>query len=429
MGFEFKTNLKPATHAGIIWEFVDLLVRVGWDVPEWSDGATHDTTGIPPAQASDLNAANAWVRMREPEGIVGATRREWTFQRGPTAEEWRVKYSRAAGFVGGTPSASQTPSATDEYLILGGGTDAAPTFTALFQTTQGTSNVQMGASAVPMAPSGAYAFWLFTYRDGMQPDTLILQDPMQSGSYPVEDTDPVAISVLKQDGQILGGSFSAVGFLQFLNLLVPARYENGSTNLLPGATAHSLSGRASAACVLWATTSNPGGVKGFSSIFRRVTPAQLLGSTLRATHGGEFAAFGHVLVPWEDVGTPPGNRDAGATDPGIGQFNLDDVGMLVPMPFVHQVSPAPGGDLAADHDTARFTPVTFAVANIPAGHDVVITVKFSGWFEVVAYRGGVFTPMFDDESTRTGDVFSLLPRGGWPASVEVWVGAAVEAKA
>jgi hypothetical protein len=40
----------------------------------------------------------------------------------------RVKVSAAAGFTGGTPSAIETPSATDQFAIRGNLTDAAPTY-------------------------------------------------------------------------------------------------------------------------------------------------------------------------------------------------------------------------------------------------------------------------------------------------------------
>lgn len=43
----------------------------------------------------------------------------------------RIKYSPRAGFIGGSPSPSQTPSATDERYLVGGGTDGSPTFATL----------------------------------------------------------------------------------------------------------------------------------------------------------------------------------------------------------------------------------------------------------------------------------------------------------
>jgi hypothetical protein len=44
----------------------------------------------------------------------------------------RIKYSARAGFVTGSPSLTQVPTAADEAVFYGSGTDAAPVFAALF---------------------------------------------------------------------------------------------------------------------------------------------------------------------------------------------------------------------------------------------------------------------------------------------------------
>lgn len=48
-----------------------------------------------------------------------------------TAGDVRVTYSPRMGFVAGSPSTTQVPTALDGEILYGGGTDAAPTFTAL----------------------------------------------------------------------------------------------------------------------------------------------------------------------------------------------------------------------------------------------------------------------------------------------------------
>lgn len=48
-----------------------------------------------------------------------------------TAGDCRITYSPRMGFVAGSPSTTQVPSANDQELLYGGGTDASPTFTAL----------------------------------------------------------------------------------------------------------------------------------------------------------------------------------------------------------------------------------------------------------------------------------------------------------
>lgn len=102
------------------------LIARGWTVPSSSDGTTYNSSGDQissgAAGANGLGNANAWFRIRMPG--AGVTR-EFVFQR-VSAAAWRIKYS-VAGFTAGSPSATRVPSATDEQVIIGGGTDAAPT--------------------------------------------------------------------------------------------------------------------------------------------------------------------------------------------------------------------------------------------------------------------------------------------------------------
>lgn len=101
------------------------LIARGWTVPSSSDGTTYNSSGDQissgAAGANGLGNANAWFRIKCP--ATGT--REFVFQR-VSAAAWRIKYS-VAGFTAGSPSATRVPSATDEVVIIGGGTDAAPT--------------------------------------------------------------------------------------------------------------------------------------------------------------------------------------------------------------------------------------------------------------------------------------------------------------
>ena len=70
----------------------------------------------------------------------------------------RLKVSPRAGFTGGSPSATRVPSATDERVVRGGGTDASPTYTALFPTA--------GAWLQGRFSEGDDAIWLMSYPVG-----------------------------------------------------------------------------------------------------------------------------------------------------------------------------------------------------------------------------------------------------------------------
>ena len=141
MAKQASVNLTPATGAVAIFDLMTFLAAtLGWVVLEASDGSTYEadvpTNGNPitggGAGAGGMANANAWFRIREPGG---AGQREWTFQRDATNNtDWRVKMSALDGFTGGTPGATQTPSnATDEQILHGSGTDAAPVHAALFE--------------------------------------------------------------------------------------------------------------------------------------------------------------------------------------------------------------------------------------------------------------------------------------------------------
>lgn len=133
MAFTQEINgLLPATGAVAMWAVIATIVAAGGSVLADSDGTTYNASGgqvtSGASSAGGLGNTNAWVRVR----TVGG--HEFTIQRGTTNLVWRIKYSQSAGFSGGTPSASQTPTATDQAIRCGGGTDASPTFLTLFPT-------------------------------------------------------------------------------------------------------------------------------------------------------------------------------------------------------------------------------------------------------------------------------------------------------
>jgi hypothetical protein len=139
MAYTFNTNQTPATCAEAVYNLKTLLKLVGWTVKKSSDGTTYNSTGDQISSgasgANGMNNARAWFVIQEP----GTVPRQFCLQRQNTvgvntSYQWRVKYSRYAGFTGGSPAATVTPSATDEQILLGAGTDASPTFAALFAT-------------------------------------------------------------------------------------------------------------------------------------------------------------------------------------------------------------------------------------------------------------------------------------------------------
>ena len=125
--------------------------------------------------------SSAWFRIQCP--TMGGVTRELCIQRGTVSTQWRFKYSYSAGFTGGSPGATRVPSATDEQLYLGTGTDASPSFTSLFSTSLTYRN-QMAVGGV----GEGYSFYSITYPicDGSISNTssmgLIMMDKISDPS-------------------------------------------------------------------------------------------------------------------------------------------------------------------------------------------------------------------------------------------------------
>lgn len=138
----FTINQTPATAAAAIHVLKTQLKSAGWTVTSSSDGYSYNASGDQitsgGAGPGGMNNAKAWFAIQMPSST-----RSFCFQRqttigANTSYLWRVKYSYDAAFTTGSPGILQVPGAANEKVLLGGGTDASPTFAALFaQSTDG----------------------------------------------------------------------------------------------------------------------------------------------------------------------------------------------------------------------------------------------------------------------------------------------------
>lgn len=112
----------PASFAECMYQLKELLKTAGWTVQSSSDGTTYNASGDQITSggsgAGGMANTNAWFRIRSP---AGASNPEFTVQRGTGNTAWRVKFSQSNAFTGGSPGATQTPSATNERVDFGGG--------------------------------------------------------------------------------------------------------------------------------------------------------------------------------------------------------------------------------------------------------------------------------------------------------------------
>ena len=170
MSFSWTTNTTPATGTVAMKSLLDKLVAQGGIVKADSDGSTYASAGGQVtgsgSGAHGLANTNAWMRIQMPSGI------EWLWQRGTADYAWRGKLSMSAHFTGGSPSATQVPSATDEVVFCGGGTDAAPSFPSLFATTNGTYRFNLGVDTSGMFWSCGFTTGGGTISHGMAFDLL-----------------------------------------------------------------------------------------------------------------------------------------------------------------------------------------------------------------------------------------------------------------
>lgn len=187
MAYTFSVNNTPTNGSQALYLLVACLMAAGWTQPDASDGTTRAANRITGGATGNngLGNANAWVRLRAP--IIGTQNREVTIQRGAADFSWRFKYSATAGFITGG-SATATPSATDEVVILGTGTDAVPTFNANWFSTNGTYRFHCIAGGA----AESYSFLSFAVTTGTTNNVggCFMLDVLAAGSYPASDPDP-----------------------------------------------------------------------------------------------------------------------------------------------------------------------------------------------------------------------------------------------
>lgn len=146
-------NATPASYAEYLYNLkTALLASGGWTLHGSSNGTSFDITGGTDywSSAANINHNKAWIRLRSLNSS------EIVFQTdASTGLRW--KYSKGAQFSGGSPSATQVPSAADEVVVCGSGTDGSPGFDAVFGGSLGIQQVYVdGTSAPPMFYSLGY---------------------------------------------------------------------------------------------------------------------------------------------------------------------------------------------------------------------------------------------------------------------------------
>lgn len=306
MSFQFL-KLTPANGSVAVYQLKEFLKTHGWEVLSSSDGTTYNAAGdqITAAGSGAGGMANnaAWFRIRN--GSAGAP--ELTWQRS-TNLNWRVKFSQLAGFVGGAPGATQTPSATDEAIVVGSGSDAAPGYAALLST-DNTYHFLVGAEA-----SGQRRLWCVTYdisglalRNTLVLDRVAHATPTDTGLYVVghvQGLTPSTFGVDTSGGALWTTRPSATAGAP---LRCSACFIGNNTGPLPGVTsANPITARDELTPVVYARRSNHanGFYKGVSTMLKWTGVPRANCDTLSLDSARDHIVFPLIALPW-DGSAPP----------------------------------------------------------------------------------------------------------------------------
>jgi len=320
----FHDAVPPITGTLCMWQFFAALIAAGWTKVADSDGTTYSSSGAAVSSgasgAGGLANSGAWVRLRSPDGL-----REFVWQRGTTDLVWRMLRACSqdgnAGlyFTGGSPGATRVPTATNQHLLLGGGTDASPTY-ANFFTTNNTYNF------CGWVNNAAPYDWLFNARPtgggtptSNIPGTLACEDPCAEGD--TGDRDPFVTHVwctgqsalqstpmATESGTattfaIWGSIISATPGTSFVTWHVPSQYlpsvgsvlwpNNGSTQPITGNHP---------GIPLWyqrrGALSTPG-IKGRSTLFRWNTVGKNNPDVITVSSTRDRVCLGHCNTFWD----------------------------------------------------------------------------------------------------------------------------------
>jgi hypothetical protein len=298
-----------------MWNYISVLKTAGWTQQDSSDGTTRAAAQVTSGASGAGGLANnsAWVRLQDPAGT-----REFTIQRSTASNlQWRVKYSQSAKFTGGSPSATQTPSATDETLIVGGGSDAVPSFVQWF-TTDNTYRGQYCANNA--SPYGSYHV---AYTPAGTVNGVFVMDPLIGTDS--ADTDLYAFIRLYQTTAAYTNLYSELatagtttGILGFLSSSYVAVAAAVVYNQQVGHVYFPDSGAGGVGTNPFSTKDEgfpliycrrstltaPTGWKGISTMVRWNGKVRTLGDRFTVSTANDWWSVNDIRLPWDGSSTP-----------------------------------------------------------------------------------------------------------------------------
>lgn len=313
------SNALPSNGADAFYRLFLLLVSAGWTVRASGDGlSAYSSSGTvfsngANSGANGFNNSRAWIRLRMPG--TDAAPREFTFQRGTNATDFRIKYSAGAAFTGGSPSATVTPTAANEAVLSGSGSDASPAYVNWVGTINRVS--YWADNAAP------YGWGMVGWSTGGALTFGMALEAMETGTYPVEDLDPYVL-IAHPNSNTLGNSASAwclhsttfvYGWFKYglsgaawVNFWSPLMVNVSSVVYVPnasgGGAANPYSGKDDEIPIAWMRQPNgtQPGWKGFGKYFRWTwAPRPGLTTLSRSAGAKDRLVVNQASQPWGGV--------------------------------------------------------------------------------------------------------------------------------
>ena len=315
---ETLNHVPPTDNRDSVFQIKETLVAAGWTVEESGDGTSYNASADIITTAADLRNNNAWFRISNPDG------HELTIQHVASGAH-RVKYSPSP-FDGGSPDATTTPEATptsDEQILMGGGTDAAPTGGAtgwLYDA----SDPRVIGIADDVSPYG----FCFTHFNGTEDESCFVMDPVIIPDSGWTDPQPYVFLLARassgsvylntrinnpnrsdkeraQGWNVTGAQWDSWGLAEPFFRASSQTYVNNSPS---SDNAGNIPTAFGGFWVRTAAAANPDGYKGGSQMFL-YTGANITGKNTHIINGSGKMALttdGHVFVPYHSSGDMSG---------------------------------------------------------------------------------------------------------------------------
>ena len=312
MSFAYDYNNSAITGAQAMYQLKTLLKTQGWVINKSSDGTTYNSSGdqITSGSSGATGMANnsAWFVIMGP--TQDGYNRSFAIQRGTTNLVWKVKYSLGAGFSGGSPSATQMPSATDEQTILGGGTDASPSFASLFAADSG-----YRYHAIAGGAAENYVFYSAAYPIGGGTCThSIYFDRLASSTYATEDSDPYVMNfganaltsaIWSNSANNCPLTWWKKGLVgETFTKVMAAFYYDGTSSLIGATGTNPFNGKDDGLPIFYGRPTAAGTVNGFKGISRFLyfkLAARSTGDTISVSSTRDKIYFDDIIFPWNGV--------------------------------------------------------------------------------------------------------------------------------